>query len=230
MKFSIRTLLFLTLVISIAFTGLTKRDRSTKTAKNLIKSLNGTFWFDKEKLRGFTWDIAPRIALQPSKIASQDSLREKMLNYFFGEDRTKVIRAIKIQPNDTNVSKVKTLLSQSIGLAGVEIVTITGPADGALLARHLYPIDQLQNIRFLRIGNAQLDRNFFLALSKVEDLEFVDLVNCNYEIEDLEPLSESIHLAWVKLGRTDFEKPRLQQVRSKVPATYLTPLVKLAED
>lgn len=221
MKFSIRSLLFLTMVIAIAVTGLMKKKSvSVAKVKTLISECNGTFHLDNETIVGAMWNIDPRIPSSPTQPTPGVKLKTPIRKMDkFGEEPA--IRFIAVNPSVDQGSKLRSLLREYRGLSDVEIVKITGATAKPIEAFRLYPIAKLQNLRFLKISNANLDRKFFSALSRVEDLEVVLLNNCIYEIEDLEPLADSPNLAWVQLGR-DFDREKLDRVRGIVSEVFLT--------
>ena len=221
MKFSVRVILFLILVIAIAISGLLGRYSQQKQAKVIVAECNGEFHYDQEKLDWGTWPIEARTpdkALQPN-----EGIIDRALGQIYGSEYSSVIRMIEIRPENHQLPKVKRLLGLARGLFGVEILRINGPEDLVLQTGHLTGISRLQNLRFLSISQAKLDRSFFSSLASVEDLEVLYLSHCEYQIEALEPLAASQNLAWVKLGRNDFDPQRLKAVQAKVPFTYLTP-------
>ena len=210
-------LLFLTLVIAIALTGWFGTYLSRRQAKQLVQACGGTYRYDHQNIEGKLWAVRPKSDLSSKPSESQWLIR------FFGEGYSHRLRYVQLDLSADTVRKVRSLLSQHRGLASLEMLQINGPSDQFLMGQDLYPIQGLNDLRFLRISNAKLDRKFFECLSEIEDLEWVTLKNCDYSLADLEPLSKNPHLAWVEIGRPDFGLQDLADIRQKIPNAYITP-------
>lgn len=216
MRFSIKFILFVMLVFAILLSGFTSEIMSRQRAKALVEDFGGEFWDENMTIPGRMWNIDPRNEKVPRQKES------KWLQAIVGEGYTNKVRAIKIQLKQPDVSRIRSLLSQHAGLKGLDILEIRGPATQPLTSKNLKPIHGLSDLRFLSLCNAKLDRSFFESLSKIEDLEYVWLAKCDYDVEDLLPLAANPNLAWVKLGRDDFDQESLDTVRREIPNAYLT--------
>jgi len=201
MKFSLRTLLFLVLITAIFLSGLINPVVGRRNAKKILNQCSGLWWrTDSDEI---------------------DQFREMtLLNEILTEwDRLAIEKAV-ISPIPNQDHLIKRFLSQHRGLRGLESLSILSYE--SISPKSYHPIHGLRDLRFLRIKDATLDRQFFKSVAAIEDLEKLVLIDCKFDAADLAKLAPSKHLAWVHIDCDEVDMESLNQARRSLDRIQVT--------
>ena len=172
----------LILIAAIFLSGLINPVIGRRNAKSLLNECGGMWW-----------------RTDSNSIEEYEELT--LIDEVLTEWHRLAIEKVVISPIPKQDHQLKRFLSQHRGLRGLESLTILSyPSIGEA---SYHPIYGLQDLRFLRIKQARLDRNFFQSVSAIEDLEKIILIECEFDPASLKALSRSRHLAWVHIDNND---------------------------
>jgi len=100
----------------------------------------------------------------------------------------------------------------SLGLYGMDLRTLLiFPSSAA----------KLPDVRELRLSNVLLSKKDLLAISRMQDLEILELSRCHLQVEDLAELRWSKNLAWLILNQ-EIPHNSIEKIREELPSVHVS--------
>ena len=210
MNFSIKTILLLMLLVALPIAGVLNRYRGKRSMAEFVEKNKGTVRWNYQQ-EGWYDAFSP--------YEDQHS-GPRWLRDLWGEDACAWVKRIRIQLTPENINEGNRLLANGSSLRGLTELEIDLKGTGDAFAYR--NLAGLRDVRWLSIFEGRLDQNDVAAISRMNDLEIFNLMNCELNVDDIKPLAQAKHLAWLRISKQLAQGDNIKRIRKMLPRTFIS--------